>query len=156
MIDTGRPLSVLVVDDDADTAQSTADLLAHYGHAARVALGGEAGLEAAAADPPDVVLLDLRMPRVDGCELARRLAGRPAPRPPVVVAVTGCATAADRARAAAAGVHLFLVKPVEPALLIGMMRRFKDALAPTPRATRGTDAAPADAPRRVYSHAVHT
>jgi CheY-like chemotaxis protein len=79
-----------------------------------------------------VVLLDPRMPGVDGCELARRLAAEADGKPPLVVALTGCEAPADRARAAASGVHLYLVKPVEPAVLIGMMRRFQEALASDP------------------------
>src|SRR5262249_39822359 len=149
---TRRPLSVLVVDDDPDTARSTADLLALAGHAARVALGGEEALRAAAAAPPDVVLLDLLMPGLDGCGLAARLAAGSAGKPPLVVAVTGCDTAADRTRAAACGVHLYLVKPVDPAILVGMMRRFREALPPVPPATRGPDAAGTDTPSRSPCH----
>jgi CheY-like chemotaxis protein len=123
-------LSVLVVDDSPDVAGSTADLLALAGHRPRVALGGEEALRLAAADPPDVVLLDLRMPGLDGCEVARRLADRWHGRPPVLVAVTACGTTADRAQTAAAGFHLHLVKPVDPAVLIGMLRRFHLTLVP--------------------------
>src|SRR5438067_2887408 len=139
MNDSGPPLSVLAVDDDADTARSTAQLLALFGHVARAALGGEEALRSAAADPPDVVLLDIRMPGLDGCELARRLAARTTAKPPLVVAVSGCGTDADRERARAAGVHVYLVKPVDPAVLVGMMGRFRQALAPDPRAPLGSD-----------------
>ena len=141
MNDTRPPLSVLVVDDDADTARSTAQILSLAGHETRVALGGEAALGLAAADPPDVVLLDIMMPGLDGCELARRLRERRTGRPPLVVAVTGCGAEADRARAADAGVHLYLVKPVDPAVLVGMMKRFREALAPDPRLARAPAAA---------------
>ena len=141
MNETRGPLSVLVVDDDADTARSTAQVLSLAGHAPRVALDGEAALVTAADDPPDVVLLDIMMPGLDGCELSRRLREGRAGRPPLVVAVTGCGAEADRARAADAGVHLYLVKPVDPAVLVGMMKRFREALAPEPR-TRGGAAAP--------------
>lgn len=129
MKDSRSSLSVLVVDDYPDTARSTADLLALAGHDSRVAMGGEEALRAVAADPPDVVLLDLWMPGLDGCELARRLAARMSGKPPLVVAITGCETPADRARAAAAGVHLYLVKPVDPGVLVGVMKRFQESLA---------------------------
>lgn len=125
-----HPLSVLVVDDDPDTAESTAHLLALFGYAARFALCGEAALRSAAAAPPDVVLLDLRMPDMDGFEVAHRLAARGAGKPPLVVAVTGCEAAADRDRVTAAGFHMYLTKPVEPAFLVGLLRRIRRAIAP--------------------------
>jgi CheY-like chemotaxis protein len=155
MHDTGRPLSVLVVDDDPDTAGSTAELLALYGHTVRVAAGGDEALRSAAASPPDVVLLDLWMPGMHGCELARRLAGRTGGQPPVVVALTGCSTDTDRKCAAAAGVHLYMLKPVDPAVLVGVLARFKDALAASSPPTRGTDAAPAATSPRMLCHAHH-
>lgn len=87
-----------------------------------------------ADDPPDVVLLDLLMPGLDGCEVARRLTRTPV-RPPLVIAVTGCGTEHDRARTAAAGCHLHLLKPVHPATLAGLLRRVAEVYrGPTPRA----------------------
>jgi len=121
-------LSVLVVDDDADTADSLADLLALHGYAARAATCGADALALAAADPPDVLVLDIRMPGMDGWELARRFAG--ARKPPLVVAVSGCGTDADRQRSGEAGVHLHLVKPVEPAVVLGILRRFAEVVSP--------------------------
>ncbi len=148
-----RPLSVLVVDDHRDAANSTAALLSLSGHDARAAYGGEDALRAADDRPPDVVVLDLRMPGLDGCEVARRLAARRSARPPVVVAVTGSGRPADRASAAAAGCHLYLVKPVDPALLVGLMGRFQDAFAPddVPAAAGGSnDTGPHQRERSVY------
>jgi CheY-like chemotaxis protein len=127
---TPRPLSVLVVEDHADTAQSTADLLVLYGHRVRVARCGEDAVRAAAAEAPDVVLLDLGLPGMDGWQVARRLRARPRGKQPVVVAVSGYDGAEDRVRSADAGVDLHLAKPVEPAVLVGMLRRFREALAP--------------------------
>lgn len=119
-------LSVLVVDDSPDAAGSTAELLALCGHDARVAGSGAAALAAAATDPPDVVLLDLGLPDMDGWEVAARLRGRPG-KPPVMVAVTGFGAEGDRRRSADAGVDLHLVKP---AVLVGVLRRFERVLAP--------------------------
>lgn len=121
-----RRLSVLVVDNDPDAAESTADLFRLFGHAARFALGGEEGLALAAAAPPDVVRVDLRMPGLDGCEVARRLAARGHGRPPVLIAYTSAAGDADRARAA--GFPLHLVKPVSGSTLAGLLRRLQIAL----------------------------
>ena len=132
MTDPCPPLSVLVVDDHPDTAGSTATLLSLTGHTARAALSGEEALRLAEADPPDVVLLDVHMPGLDGLEVARRLARTPG-KPPLTVVVTGYDEPADRDGAAAAGVHLRLIKPVDPAVLVGLLRRVQKTLAPLPR-----------------------
>ena len=134
------PLSVLVVEDQPDAADATAELLALHGHRVRTALCGEDALAAAAADTPDVVLLDIGLPGLDGWAVAERLRSQLRQKQPVVVAVTGWGAEADRVRSADAGVDLHLVKPVEPALLVGLLRRFRRALAP-PRSVSGSAAA---------------
>jgi CheY-like chemotaxis protein len=68
-----EPLSVLVVDDNRDVADSTAMLVCASGFPARVAYGGRQALELAGADPPDCVVLDVKMPDIDGCTVARSL-----------------------------------------------------------------------------------
>ena len=91
--------------------------------AARAVTSGEAAPAAAAADPPDVVILDLLTPGTDGWEVARLLrAGGPAGSP-LLVALTGCDGREDRRRAAEAGIDLFLVKPIEPAALVAVLTR---------------------------------
>jgi two-component system OmpR family response regulator len=127
MKDSRQPLSVLVVDDCPDTVESTADVLEHAGYSARIALNGPDALRLAVVEPPDVVLLDIMMPGMDGCEVARRIAAQKGVKPPLIVAITGCMSETDRERATAAGVHLYLIKPVDPAFLIGMMRRFQES-----------------------------
>src|SRR4051794_6787387 len=101
---THRPLSLLVVDDDADTADSLADLLILHGHDARSATSGADALQLAADEPPDAVVLDLQMPGMDGWDLARRLSA--AAKPPLLIAVSGCGAEADRCRSIRAGIHL--------------------------------------------------
>ena len=132
----GRPaplLSVLVVDDHADAAASLADLTGLCGCRARVAGGGPAALVAAAADPPDVILLDLGMPGMDGWEVARRVRHAAPARQPVIVAVTGYGGDGDRHRSADAGIDLHLVKPVAPAALIHLLAQIRGVLADAPR-----------------------
>lgn len=85
-------LRVLVVDDDADTATSTGEVLTLYGFDVRTATGGPAAIEAVGRDLPDVVLLDLSMPGTDGFEVARTVRAACAAvfaRPPAFVAITG-------------------------------------------------------------------
>lgn len=115
------PLSVLVVDGNRDSGDSLAELLRLYGHRVRVAYDAGGALR---ADPPDVVVLELRLPGTDGWELARRMQDREVVRPSLYIALTTCATGEDSDRSEAAGIDLHLVKPVEPAVLVGVLRRF--------------------------------
>jgi two-component system CheB/CheR fusion protein len=114
-------LSVLVVDDYPDAAESLARVLRLDGHDARAALGGDAAAALLEGWVPDVAVLDLRMPGVDGFALAERL--RALPRPPLLVAVSGSALKADWARAAAAFDRHFL-KPVDPHALAELLRGY--------------------------------
>jgi two-component system CheB/CheR fusion protein len=87
-------------------------------------------MDVAAAADPDVVLLDIGLPGLSGYEVAEGLQGRKATKRLLLVAVTGYTTEADRERSAAAGIDLHLLKPVEPALLLGLLRRFASHLYP--------------------------
>ncbi|HEX4611240.1 MAG TPA: response regulator, partial [Urbifossiella sp.] len=115
---------VLVVDDDPDAAESTATLLDLAGFDARTATTGEDALRQAEDAPPNAVFLDLMMPGMDGYELARRLREQVPGRRPFLVAVSGCALPDDHRRSADAGLDLHLAKPVEPAVLVGVLKRF--------------------------------
>src|SRR5207248_7922127 len=115
--DGNRPLSVLVVDDLADAADSTAAVLSLCGYSARAAYSGEAAVRAAGEQPPDVVLFDIHMPGMDGWELARRLRAAAGAKRPLLVAVTAAGADADRRKSDEAGIDLHLVKPVDPAAL---------------------------------------
>jgi signal transduction histidine kinase/DNA-binding response OmpR family regulator len=105
------PLKVLVIDDNVDAAESLADLIAMLGHAPRVAHDGPAGIAAAAAFRPDVVLLDIGLPGMDGYEVARRLRADAAAA--VLVAVSGYGREEDRAAGRAAGFAHHFVKPID-------------------------------------------
>ena len=133
-VDFSRPLAVLIVDDNRDAAESLAAALAVHGYVARVAYSGPDALAAVAADPPDVALLDIGMPGMSGWELAGRLRDQVPGRRPLLVAVTGYGTEADKKESEAAGIDLHLVKPVEPAVLVGVLRRFEQTLAGVPPA----------------------
>ncbi len=102
-------LSILVVDDDRDAADTLAELLREVGHRAEAAYDGVGALAAAGRLRPDVVVLDLGLPRLDGYEVARRLReSRPDAR---LVALSGSGQPSDRARTRAAGFDEHVVKP---------------------------------------------
>jgi CheY-like chemotaxis protein len=112
---------VLVVDPCADTVESTALLLGLRGHEVRGASSGPEALEVARDFRPGTVLMEIRLPGMSGLEVVRRLRrGRRGGRP-LLVAVTGYGSRADRRRSLAAGFDLHLVKPVEPELLEALL-----------------------------------
>jgi PAS domain S-box-containing protein len=126
---------VLVVDDNNDAATSLSMLLNMLGYEMRTAFDGMAGLEAAAAFRPDFVLLDIGMPKLNGCEVARRIRAQPWGKEPVLIAVTGWGQAEDKQRIIEAGFDHHLVKPVDPtalASLLALLVREREA----PRANR--------------------
>lgn len=106
---------VLVVDDNEDAAESLAALLRIFGHEVGVALDGEQALELAPRLQPDVVLLDVGMPRMDGHEVARRMRAEPWGNALRIIALSGFGDGGDRLRSREAGCDDHLVKPVSPA-----------------------------------------
>jgi CheY-like chemotaxis protein len=122
-------LRVLVVEDDADLAAGLAGWLGRLGHEVRVAEDGPAALRAAEATSPDVMLLDIGLPGMDGYEVAARVHRELAPampKAPLLIAVSGRAGEEDRRRSGEAGIDLHLTKPVDAALLSGLLRRFQN------------------------------
>ena len=107
------PRRILIVDDNADAAESLALLLGCSGHTTHVALSSEDALERVEAFAPQVALLDIGLPRMDGYELARRLRSMPSLRAVRLIALTGYGQAEDRERALDAGFDDHLVKPVD-------------------------------------------
>jgi PAS domain S-box-containing protein len=104
---------VLIADDNHDAAVSLSMLLQSLGHDTRVVHDGIEALEEAELFRPEVVLLDIGMPRLDGYETARRIASRPWAAATQIVAVTGWGQETDRQRAREAGFHRHLVKPAD-------------------------------------------
>jgi len=109
----GPERRVLVVDDNRDAAESLAILLEIVGHEVRTAHDGEAGVAAAAEFRPDVILMDIGMPRLNGYEAARRIRAESGGGVPFLVALTGWGADDDRRRTRAAGFDRHLVKPVD-------------------------------------------
>jgi PAS domain S-box-containing protein len=108
------PLRVLVVEDNVDAAESVALLLRLYGHEVQVVHTGPAGLEAAHAFRPNVVLLDIGLPGMDGYEVAKRLRQDAELKRVPLIAMTGYSREEDRSRSREVGIDQHLVKPVEP------------------------------------------
>jgi PAS domain S-box-containing protein len=107
------PCRVLVVDDNKDAAESLAMLLRVAGHDVRTANDGLTALEMAKIFRPEVVLLDIGLPRMDGYEVARLLRKQPGLEGAVLIAVTGYGQEEDRRRTREAGLNAHLVKPVD-------------------------------------------
>jgi PAS domain S-box-containing protein len=103
---------ILVVDDNRDAANSLAGLLAREGGEVEIAFDGPAALERFAARQPDLVILDIGMPGMDGHEVARRIRARADVPQPTLIAMSGLGQEADRRRSLAAGFDYHLVKPV--------------------------------------------
>jgi CheY-like chemotaxis protein len=123
-------LRVLVVEDHPDTAKSTAMLLSLYGHEVDIASDGPTALQAVRTKPPDVVLLDLGLPKMDGWRLAKQLREQSNGKTPFLIAVTGYGRQIDQNRSHEAGIDLHLVKPVEPDILQTILLEFQKAVTP--------------------------
>ncbi len=108
---------ILVVDDNRDSASTLAILLRLMGNVTKTANDGMEAVEAAGDFRPDVVLLDIGLPKLDGYEACRRIRQQPGGADMVVVAVTGWDQDEDRARSSEAGFDHHLVKPVDQATL---------------------------------------
>ncbi len=119
-----RPLEILFVEDDDDHAELVMRTLVEHrvGNKITRVTDGQAALDAIAARPPDVVLLDLRLPLVDGLDVLRAIKGDPAlHRIPVVVLTTSEAES-DIARAYDLNANAYVVKPVEFQAFVDLMR----------------------------------
>ncbi|CDY73514.1 Chemotaxis protein methyltransferase CheR [Caballeronia glathei] len=103
---------VLLVDDSVDAAQAMSMLLETLGHDVRMLHDAAGALAIVDAFQPEVVILDIGLPVMDGCELARLLRARPSTRDALLLALTGYGGDADRQRALDAGFDHHLVKPV--------------------------------------------
>ena len=113
---------VLVVDDNRDAADSLAELLRSMGATTLVAYGGEEALRMARANPIDIAVLDIGMPGMDGCDLARHLRAEPGGARMMLIALTGWGQQGYKERIAAAGFDHHLLKPLHLADLMAALR----------------------------------
>jgi signal transduction histidine kinase len=110
-------LRVLVVDDNSDLGATLRQLLLLWGHEPALANCGSDALKKALEFRPDLVLIDIGLPRMDGYAVARALRAEPALNSTRLIAMSGYAEEADRARATQAGFHDFYIKPIDPGRL---------------------------------------
>jgi signal transduction histidine kinase/ActR/RegA family two-component response regulator len=122
---------ILIVDDNRDAADSMALLVETAGHSARTAYDGHQALDLASAFVPDVLLLDLGVPGLNGFEIARRIRRQPWGKTVALIAVTGWGQEQDRRRTAEAGFDAHLIKPVGHADLLSALRACGRAARPS-------------------------
>ena len=128
---------VLIVDDNVDSAQTLAELLRMSGFRPEVAHDGPRAVQLADECRPDVALLDIGLPGMDGREIARRIRSRPWGNQALLIALSGWGSDGDQRRSLDAGFDHHLVKPVEMNALFGLLQQQQ------PR--RGADGASAPA-----------
>jgi CheY-like chemotaxis protein len=112
-----RRFRILVVDDNHDSALSLAMMLSIMGHETRTAHDGESAISTAETFLPEVVLLDIGLPKLNGYEVAQRIRESAWGTSMFLIAVTGWGQDEDRQRSTEVGLNLHMVKPVEPAAL---------------------------------------
>jgi signal transduction histidine kinase len=109
-----RKCRILLVEDNCDALEVLSDLLALWGHEVRGESDGLAAVDTALEMLPDIALIDIGLPGIDGYEVARRIRADPKGREMKLIALTGYGAPEQRAQAASAGFNLHLVKPVQP------------------------------------------
>jgi CheY-like chemotaxis protein len=114
---------VLVVEDNADARETLKRMLELAGHRVRVAVDGPEALEAMHSAVPDVALIDIGLPKMDGYEVARRIRADLHEKRPLLVAITGYGLPEDRNRSREAGFDMHLVKPVDSMTLAEVLAR---------------------------------
>jgi CheY-like chemotaxis protein len=119
-------LSVLIADDNSDAAHSLGLLLGLDGHSVHLAHDGLQALDLAAQMAPQVAVLDIGMPGLDGHEVARRLRQQTHGKNMLIVAVTGWGQLEDQQRALAAGFDRHFTKPVNPSELLACMAQWRE------------------------------
>jgi len=128
---------VLVVDDNHDAAEAAAVLLSLAGHEVKAVGDAQEAMACAPVFAPDVVVLDIGRPGMDGYELARRLRAMPQTNASLMVALTGYGQRGDRDRAREAGFDHHLTKPAEPDDLLALIATWRSGQSTVPAAAGG-------------------
>jgi DNA-binding response OmpR family regulator len=122
---------VLLVDDDLDSRLIYGRVLAHAGYTVLEAVGGLQGLNVARMNRPDVIVVDLGLPDIDGPEVIRCLRADPATRGSAIIVLTAYVSRLDETYATEAGCDVFLTKPLPPRDLVAVIDRIVANRAPT-------------------------
>ena len=136
-VPSSRAHRILVVDDSKDAANSMAMLLRLSGHYVQVAFDGASALSLANEQKPEIILLDLGLPRMDGYSVIQVLRERPATSDALVIAVTGYGQTSDRDHTTEAGFDLHLVKPVDAKQLMAFLSGEPNSLIEDERGSDG-------------------
>jgi CheY-like chemotaxis protein len=129
--ESDHPLRILVVEDDPESLQMMGALLGLWGYEPRLVPAGPAALEAVEEEMPDIVLLDLGLPGMDGFEVARRLRGRPGGNDVFIAAVTAYRGEEHQRQAREAGFDRYLMKPVDIDTLRQLLAQTSNGERPT-------------------------
>ncbi len=115
---------ILIVEDQEDNRRIMRDLLTDAGFEVIEAVNGNEALSVAEAERPDLIVMDIQLPELDGLEATRRIKANPALRHIPVIAVTSYALSGDNERAMAAGCDAYFAKPVSPRKLLAKIREY--------------------------------
>ncbi len=115
---------ILVIEDQEDNRIILRDLLTSAGYEVIEAMNGQDGVEIAESERPELILMDIQLPVLDGYEATRRIKGNPSLASIPVIAVTSYALSGDEAKAKAAGCDGYVTKPFSPRQLLGKVREF--------------------------------
>jgi two-component system, cell cycle response regulator DivK len=115
---------ILIVEDQADNRRILRDLFANAGYELIEAESGEDALAALATSRPDLILMDIQLPVMDGYEATRRIRSDPELKSIPIIAVTSYALAGDEAKALAAGCSAYITKPYSPRALLAKVREY--------------------------------
>ena len=115
---------ILVIEDQEDNRRILRDLLTSAGYEVLEARTGEAGVLAAEAERPALILMDIQLPGLDGYEATRRIKANPALRPIPIIAVTSYALSGDEVKAREAGCDAYVTKPFSPRALLATVREY--------------------------------
>jgi two-component system, cell cycle response regulator DivK len=117
----------LYIEDNEQNFYLVSFMLTARGHEVLWSKDGHAGIDAAKREQPDLILLDIQLPVMDGYEVARALRGSPELRSIPIVALTSYAMPGDRAKALEAGCHGYIEKPIDPTTFVEQIENYLDA-----------------------------
>lgn len=115
---------ILVIEDHEDNRRIVRDLLRSAGYEIIEAVSGEEGVALAASHHPDLILMDIQLPRIDGYEATRQIRANPGLRETPIIAVTSYALSGDDAKAYEAGCTAYVAKPFDPMDLLAKVREY--------------------------------